>query len=144
MNPTRTALVLSSLAAGLWAVKSVAIGLSGGLGRSPFEGPLFLAGLVCAVVGAVTLGVAVSRGRGLLSRIATAVGVLVVLAAVCLLGQALIGGVEPANPGWVWSELNLWLTAALLVAASVAHARRVSGPATRGRSSAATVVSDSR
>jgi hypothetical protein len=48
-----------------WGIKAVAIGVAGGLEKSPFEGPLFRIGLLALVVAFAAAGVAAA---GLLAR----------------------------------------------------------------------------
>ena len=63
MTAGRLALVGAASAVVFWALKAIAIGVAGGLDKSPLESPLFLAGLVSALVGAGALGAWVLAGR---------------------------------------------------------------------------------
>jgi hypothetical protein len=124
MTAARVALVAAVGALACWAAKSVAIGIGGGLGESPLEDPLFLAGAGCALVGVVALGVAWTAGRSWLVRgLGVALGVL---------GFGVVGGaiavvVELLTPDdhWVWGEINLWLSALVLLVVARTTARTV-------------------
>lgn len=120
----RAALVSAGLAVPLWAAKSVAIGLAGGLDRSPAEGPLYLAGLACFLVAAVSLGLALTRRRHVAVRVAAAVLGPGVGFALAMVIDTALGGIRPAHPSWVWGEVNLWVTAALALVLAVLLARR--------------------
>lgn len=127
MTTTRIALYAAAAAAAAWTAKAVAIGLSGGLGLSPAETPLFLTGLACYLVGVVATGVALVGRReqhGLASRVAAGVGALVVGVAVGFVTTWLVTLVQPAgSDAWVWSEAGLWLMAALLLAVTASLSR---------------------
>ena len=123
MNPHRTALVSSVATVVVWTAKALAIGIAGGLGSSPAEGPLFLAGLVCCVVAAVATGVALTAGR---SRWVRALGGLAGFVVTALLGtvaQGVVGAVQPAHPAWAWGEVNLWVMALALLGVNLARRR---------------------
>ena len=62
MTSRRIALWASIAAATFWTAKSIAIGLAGGLDKSPLEAPLFFLGLISFVVAVVALGVALTAG----------------------------------------------------------------------------------
>lgn len=114
MNSSRIALLAALAAVVCWTLKAVAIGVAGGLDKSPFEGPLFLAGLVCFVGAAAALGVALTRGRpGWLRAVTGVVVAPVVGIGFTLVIDALVGAMQPASPlrHWVWSEVNLWVIA---------------------------------
>lgn len=123
-RPVRAALLFAGLAVALWAAKSIAIDLAGGLDRSPAEGPLFLTGLACFVVAAVSLGIALTRHRHLGVRVAAgALGPVVGLALAMVIDTAL-RSIRPAHPSWVWGEVNLWVTAILALVLAGMLARR--------------------
>lgn len=109
MNSTRIALIASIATVVLWAAKATAIGMAGGLDKSALESPLFALGFLCHIVAVVSLAVSWTRGRRILLRITAGLGAVVTafLAAV-LVGWG-IGLLEPAAPGWVWGEINLWV-----------------------------------
>ncbi len=109
MNLTRLALITSSLTCVLWTAKAIAIAIAGGLGKSPAEGPLFLLGLVSCVVGGVVTGMAVANRRTTAGRVLAGVAGLVVFAVYGALEGALVSAIQPADPGWVWGEINLWI-----------------------------------
>lgn len=123
MPASRIALYAAIGAAVAWAAKAVAIGAAGGLDRSALEGPLFLLGLVSGLVGAGALGVALTVGRPLWQRVAaSALGIVVFLLVVAVTASAM-AALTPADPGWVWSEVNLWVSAVLLVVAALVVSR---------------------
>jgi hypothetical protein len=115
MTTTRLALLLSLATAVAWTAKAFAIAAAGGLGRSPLEGPFFLAGLASAVAAAAVSGIALVRRRRLLVRVLGAVAALVGLSLLGTLAQVAVTAAQPAHPGWVWGELNLWVVAVALV-----------------------------
>jgi hypothetical protein len=125
MNLTRLALLTAGVACALWSAKAVAIGIAGGLGRSPAEGPLFLLGLVACVVAAAVTGMAVAHRRTTGGQVLAAVAGIVVAALYGTLEGALVSALQPAHPGWVWGEVNLWVLAlTVLGVAATAHLRR--------------------
>ncbi|HZI97553.1 MAG TPA: hypothetical protein VFD41_08520 [Actinomycetales bacterium] len=100
MTAASAALAASTTGLVAWLVKAVAIGIAGGLDRSPLEGPLFLLGLLAGAVAAPIVMIAV---------------------------QTVVVAVLPASVGWVEHEAGLWLAAgAFVVAALVVHRARVS------------------
>ena len=115
MTSTRVSLIATSAAVALWALKGLAIGAAGGLGRSPFEGPLFLAGLLSFVVAAVALGVAALPGRGRGIRALAGLGTLLAGVAVAAGVDALVSTFQPADADrhWARTEVNLWAVAVL-------------------------------
>jgi hypothetical protein len=123
-RPVHVALLSAGLAVALWAAKAVAIGLAGGLNRSPAENPLFLAGLACFLVAAVSLGLALTRGRHLALRVAAGVLGPVLGFALAMAIDTALRGIRPPHPSWVWTELNLWVIAPLALALAVVLARR--------------------
>lgn len=81
MKASRLAALAAIIAVVSWGLKAVAIGIAGGLDRSPFESPLFGLGLVAIVVAFASLGVAVARERPIAFKIAAGVvGVVIGLA----------------------------------------------------------------
>jgi hypothetical protein len=121
MNSSSIALWAAAAATTSWTVKAVAIGTAGGLGLSPIEGPLFLAGLACFVVATLALGVAGARDRSAGLRTAAA-------------GVA-VRPLEPARH-WVWSEVNLWVLAVTALGLAAAMHRRAARRATPAASPA--------
>jgi len=119
MNLTRSALTASVVTVALWSAKAVAIGLAGGLGKSPAETPLFLLGLLVFVVASALVGAAAFARRSLAWRVLGAVVAFVALMSVCLVTGAVVNAVEPARPGWVYGELNLWVMMLVLLAAAL-------------------------
>lgn len=115
MDTSRIARSAALAATIVWTAKAVAIGTAGGLGKSPLEGPLFFLGLLCFVTAAVAYGVSVTRGRPAAVRALAGAGVLVggVGVVVAVQGTLAALGIEGH---WAWSELNLWISALLLLA----------------------------
>lgn len=137
MNTTSTsariALVSALACAGAWSAKGIAIGVAGGLDRSPFEGPLFLLGLAAYVVAVVALCLALTADRSAALRVAAVVAGVVAAFGVTTLVEAAVGTVRPTDPSWVWSEVGLWVAAAVLVTLATRVTRG------RGRVAAAAV-----
>lgn len=125
MTSRRIALWAALAAAAAWTLKSFAIGLAGGLDRSPAESPLFLLGLLCFVVAAVALGVALTFGRPIWQRVAAGLGGFVVGFALTMLVDAAVGAFHGtgAERHWVWSEFNLWVGATVAVGVALSANR---------------------
>ncbi len=117
MSVSRVAWLGASGAAGAWAAKAVAIAIAGGLDKSPVEAPLFLLGLMSALVGAAALGASLTPGKSTWVRVVAAAGGVVALIAVAIAGGAAAQAAQPADPGWAWGEINLWVSALVLVSA---------------------------
>ncbi|HEX6150065.1 hypothetical protein [Nocardioides sp.] len=115
MKFSRMAVISALLCIGAWTAKSVAIGIAGGLDRSPLEGPLFLLGLASFVTTVVLLSLALTAGRHPGARALGVVAGVVAGAGFSIATNALVTAIRPADPSWVWSELNLWVGAALLL-----------------------------
>ncbi len=122
MKSQRIALWAAIAAATSWTAKSVAIGVAGGLDKSPLEAPLFFVGLTCFVAAVVALGVAVTSGARTWMRIAAGVGAFVVGIAFTLLVDAGVGAfaASGADRHWVWTEFNLWVVALVALATALA------------------------
>ena len=114
MNLTRISLVSSIAAVLAWAAKAVAIGTAGGLGRSPWEGPLFLAGLACFLTAVVTFALAVTERRGALARTGAAVASVVGGFALAMAVNAVVQAVS-SGQSWVREEVNLWVAATAML-----------------------------
>lgn len=128
MTSTRTALFAAAACVALWASKAVAIGVAGGLARSPLESPLFFAGLLSLFVACGSLGVALTRGRPLWLRVLTAaVAAPVAVFAFAMLVDASVAALRHPGPDrpWAWTELNLWVASATTLALTVAVRRRL-------------------
>jgi hypothetical protein len=126
MNSSHIALVAAVAAAASWTLKAIAIGTAGGLNLSPFEAPLFFAGLVSFVVGSIATGVALARGTSVARRVLAGAAALAVAFVTGTVATWLISLAEPAGPShWVWEEVGLWTMAlALLVVTLPLHTRR--------------------
>ncbi len=126
MTAKRLAVIAAAAAVLVWAAKAVAIGLAGGLDKSPAEGPLFFLGLLCFVVAGCAFGAALTTGRPVAVRV---LGVIAVAVVVILLSQ-IIGAVvatfapPESEAHWVWAEVELWIGALIVLAATVTLARR--------------------
>ena len=119
MNSTRMALGATLATTFFWTAKAVAIGIGGGLNRSPLESPLFLLGLVCCIVAAAATGMAVAHRPTVLGRTLSAAGGIVAGALVAVAANAVVAAVAPPSPGWVWGEVNLWAMALILLAVNL-------------------------
>ena len=117
MTAGRVALLGATGAVVFWAAKATAIGIAGGLDKSPLESPLFLAGLVGALVGAGALGAWVLAGRPTWLRVLGAVVAIVLVVLSAGVGGSVAAALQPEDPSWVWGEVNLWVSAAVLSAA---------------------------
>lgn len=133
MSTYRIAVVTAIATCVLWAAKATAIGLAGGLDRSPLESPLFLAGLVCCCIAVVSLGLHLTRERPGWQRGVAAIGLVAATVAAVPLLVALVDAAVAPDPGrhWAWYELNLWVVAAAVLVATVA-ARTRTAPLARG------------
>ena len=117
MRAGRIAAIAAVAALVLWLVKALAIWRAGGLDESSLESPLFVAGLVALIVAAAAFGAAVTEGRPLAIRAATAAaGVIVGAALTILIQNAFVKPLLPESTGWVEEEAGLWLSAALVAA----------------------------
>ncbi len=115
MKFSRIAVISALVCIGAWTAKSVAIGLAGGLDRSPLEGPLFFLGLASFVATVVLLALALTPGRPpALRALAVLVGVVTAIG-FSVATEVLLTAVRPADPSWVWSEVGLWVGAAALL-----------------------------
>jgi hypothetical protein len=117
MTAGRVALLGAIGAVVFWAAKATAIGIAGGLDKSPLESPLFLAGLISALAGAGALGAWVLAGRATWLRVLGAVVAIVLVVLSAGVGGSVAAALQPEDPGWVWGEVNLWVSAAVLAAA---------------------------
>ncbi len=115
MSVDRIALVAAGAAVALWAVKAAAIGTAGGLDQSPAEGPLFLAGLLALLVAGVALGALWTRRSPRALRSAAGGGGALAVLALVIVTSILTELLAPSDPHWVWAEVNLWVTALLVL-----------------------------
>jgi hypothetical protein len=121
MNLNRLAVTASVVTTVLWTAKAIAIGIAGGLGRSPAEGPLFFLGFLAFIAATVLTGMALARRRTRAGYALAAVVAVVVAVVYGALEGALISALQPRHPGWVWGELNLWVLMSTVLAVAVAH-----------------------
>ena len=125
MDAGRVAVVAAITAAVAWGLKAIAIGVAGGLDKSPLETPLFALGLVAIVAAFVALGVAVARGRSLAFKIVASVVGVVIGLGLSALASWVAAAVVPESAGWVQAEAGLWFSALLaLIVTATWHARR--------------------
>jgi len=126
MNSSRIAVIAATAAAVLWAAKATAIGIAGGLDKSPLETPLFIAGLTCFVVGVLAFGVSLARRARLPLRVVAALGMVVLgVGYAAVLSMTVDGLVTPtADRHWAWAEISLWVGGLTLLVATWAFARR--------------------
>ncbi len=120
----RAALLAAILTAALWAADAVSIGVGGGAGDNIADFLLFLAGLACFLFAAVSLGLAWTAGRPTAVRAGVAVLAPLMGFALGLAVDTALRAVLPTDHSWVWGEVNLWVTAALLLVLAWVQARR--------------------
>ncbi len=130
LSASHTALVGAVGAVVGWTAKAIAIGLAGGLDRSPAEGPLFLVGLAFALVGAGAFGAALTADKSLALRVLAGTAMILGLVLVTGVGGAVAVAAQPDDPSWVWGEINLWVSALALLAAVLVWRSGRSRPAT--------------
>ena len=116
MTAARVATVTAVGAVLAWGAKAVAIGLAGGLDKSPAESPLFFLGLVLYVVAALAIGVALTAGRSTSTRVLGGAAGLCLGLVLFMIATLAIAPFKPADPFWVWEELNLWIVSVLTAA----------------------------
>jgi hypothetical protein len=122
MNTSRIPLTCALGALTAWTLKAVAIGIAGGLGRSPLEDPLFLTGLALALASVVSLGLLLTVGRHPAVRAGGVVlGVIAVFAVTVAVDAA--AHAFTTSDHWVLTEVNLWVLALLLLAATASSRR---------------------
>lgn len=115
MTATRLAWLAAIGTALAWGAKAVAIGVAGGLDKSPLEGPLVLLGFALSLVSTAALGTALVRERAVVVRVLVAVATMVVWFFALQAIDAVVGAVQPADRSWVWEEIGLWIGALLLI-----------------------------
>ncbi len=126
MNSSRIALTAAVAAVGFWTLKSISIGLAGGLGRSPAEDIFFFAGLLPFAVAVVSLGVALTRGSRVWLRVLAGVGALAAgVASSFVLNQVIVSVRDPEESAhWAWGEVNLWIMGVVVLVLAVRVSRR--------------------
>lgn len=123
MNTSRIALTAAVTSLVAWIAKAVAIGVAGGHDLSSLESPLFLVGLAAQVVAVVALVLAFTRGLHAVVRVAAVVAALVAVMAAVTLIDEVIQRVQPADPSWIWVEINLWVMASLVLGLAIVATR---------------------
>ena len=101
MNASSLAVLAAIAAVVAWALKAVAIGLAGGLDKSPRESPVFGLGLVAIVIAFASLGVALARERSLAYKIVGGVGGVLIGVALSALASTVAAAAIPDSAGWV-------------------------------------------
>ena len=129
MIARRLALAGAVIAVVSWALKAVAIGIAGGLDRSPFESPLFGLGLVGLVVAFFGIGLAAASKRSRLGKVVGGVLGLLIGIAFFLAVENAVGAVVPESAGWVQEEAGLWVIAIVTLIAALAVTGRRNTPA---------------
>ncbi len=76
------------------------------------------------VVGAASLRVWLTSRRSVGTRVLGAVATVLGLAVVTGVVAGVVSAATPDDAGWVWGEINLWVGAAVLLAAVIALQRR--------------------
>lgn len=128
MNASSLAVLAAIAAVVAWALKAVAIGVAGGLDKSPLESPLFGLGLVAIVVAFASLGVALARERSLAYKVGGGVVGVLIGVALSVLASTIAAAAIPDSAGWVQEEAGLWVSALLaLGVTAVWHTRRGTG-----------------
>jgi hypothetical protein len=123
MDTSRIPLVCAVGATVAWTLKAVAIGTAGGLGRSPYEDPLFLVGLGFAFAGVVSLVLLATSGRRAVVRAgAVLLGILAVFGLTIAVDAT--AHAVTSSEHWTLTEVNLWILALLLLGLTVPAARR--------------------
>lgn len=119
MHTSRIAIIAAATTVAAWIAKDIAIGVAGGLGRSPLEAPLFYLGFAASIVAVVALALHLTRSRRPVVRVGAVLGAIVgMIVFVVAVNLALAPFIPPA-PHWVWGEVNLWITAAVLLIATL-------------------------
>ena len=113
VNASRLAVLAAIVSVVAWGLKALAIGLAGGLDRSPWESPLFVLGLIAIVIALAALGVAVAGGRSLAVKFVGGVLGVLVGSALSWLASVVAAALIPDSAGWVQEEAGLWLSALL-------------------------------
>ena len=126
MKSTRVALFAAIAAVTSWTIKSVAIGVAGGLDKSPLEGPMFFCGLVSFVVAVIALGVALPAGSRTWVRVVSGLGAVVVGIAYTTVVDGLVNAYREPGPdrAWAWTEVNLWVVSLTVLSLTWALAAR--------------------
>lgn len=138
MDNARIAVIAAAASVIAWLAKTIAIGVVGGLDQSPLETPLFLAGLLTSMVAVIAISLARTHDRTLFVRVGAALAALATVFAFVAVLNLAISWIQPPDATWVWSEINLWVTALLVLGMAVLTRRRDAAAATGGsRSSAA-------
>lgn len=118
MKPLLIAKYAAIAGAASWAAKAVSMGL--GQSQSTQASLLFLLGLFCCLVGAAAYGVAVTEGRPWAVRAAAGVGAVVGFAAFSAMTIAVLSAMGLSDTDhWAWGEVNLWVSALLLLVLTV-------------------------
>lgn len=123
MKSRKLALASAVVAAAAFAAKAFVIA-SAGLGESGVEDVFFFLGQIAMTIGAASLGVWLTSGRPVGTRVVGAVATVLGLAVVTGVVAILVSAATPDGAGWVWGEINLWVGAAVLLAAVIALQRR--------------------
>ena len=119
MTASRLAVLAAAASVVAWGLKAVAIGVAGGLDQSPFEGPLYLLGLVSIVVAFAALGVAVAGERAVIVKVIGAVVGVLVGFALSMLASVAATAIIPDSAGWVQAEAGLWFSALFALGVTV-------------------------
>lgn len=140
---TRAALALALLCFLALVVKNVVMAAAGGVGRTWWENPPFYAALLLGLVSLALTLVAAVRGRTWRVWLGTGAAMLVLGVAAAAAGALLVGAVQPADPGWIWGELDLFTLPLSALALALLlprwRAGQVPGRAGAGRGPAGTL-----
>jgi hypothetical protein len=128
---SRAALAATLATVVLWVADDSVLAF-GGRADGFLDSALFLLGLVACVVATVLVGVAAFAHRAVGWRVLGAVLAVVVVTAAGGLTQVVVSALEPAHPGWVYGELNLWVIMLVLLAAAAGLVARTPRVASQG------------
>lgn len=123
-HTAQLALAAAAASAALWAAKAAVAALTGGNSDSPMATVLFLLGMVAHASALILLMVSWLPSRGLASRVLASIAGVLLGGVLTFVVNLLIGAIQPADPHWVWGELNLWVIATVVLVAAVATVSR--------------------
>ncbi|WP_162802913.1 hypothetical protein [Ornithinimicrobium avium] len=126
-----------------FGVKDLVMAAAGGVGRTWWENPPFYIAFVLALVSLVLTGLVACRGRTWIARLGLVLVMLLFCAAAAGVGVLVVGVVQPADPGWIWGELNLFMLPLSALALALVLPRwpvaQLPGRAGTGRGAAGTL-----
>jgi hypothetical protein len=127
MNLSRVTVIAATSCVCFWAGKGLVIALSGGVGHSPLESPLFFAGLLTYALTTVLLGLLVSVGRHRAVRAVAVVATPVACVLLAGLVEELLILFRPPDPSWAWGEAIFWIGGLVVLVLALLLGRRADG-----------------